>query len=105
MISVGSVLTSLLLTSLLLASANITASPLQAGAGACNPVVADKGVNIINGQFQLGFPSEAYFPDVPIEAEGLTFPLLPVFIFDSSGNGLLRWESSISLHELRAQAY
>jgi hypothetical protein len=96
MLSVVSVLTSLLLAS---------ASPLQARAGACNPVVAGKGINIVNGQFQLGFPSGAYFPDVPIEAEGLTFPLVPVFNYDSSGNGLLRWESSISLHKLRAEAY
>lgn len=100
MLSVVSVL-----TSLLLASASTTASPLQARAGACNPVVAGKGINIVNGQFQLGFPSGAYFPDVPIEAEGLTVPLVPVFNFDLSGNGLLRWESSISLHELRAEAY
>ncbi|KAJ6507525.1 hypothetical protein DFH09DRAFT_1289010 [Mycena vulgaris] len=84
MISVASVL-----TSLLLASASTTASPVQARAGTCTPVVAGKGINIVNGQFQLGYPSGAYFAHVPIEAEAVTVPLVPVFRADSSGNGLL----------------
>jgi hypothetical protein len=66
--------------------------------------VAGKGINIVNGQFQLGYPG-AYFAHVPIEAEALTVPLVPVFRADSSGNGLLRWEYSFSSHELRAEAY
>jgi hypothetical protein len=98
MLSIVSVLTSLLL-------AGASASPLQVRAGTCNPVVAGKGINIVNGQFQLGYPPQAYFSGVPIEAEPLTVPLVPVFSADSSGNGLLRWDSSISLHESRAEAY
>ncbi|KAJ7904940.1 hypothetical protein B0H13DRAFT_2024487, partial [Mycena leptocephala] len=82
MLSVVSVLTSLLL-------AGASASPLQVRAGTCNPVVAGKGINIVNGQFQLGYPPQAYFSGVPIEAEPLTVPLVPVFRADSSGNGLL----------------
>ncbi|KAK7045203.1 hypothetical protein R3P38DRAFT_2883022 [Favolaschia claudopus] len=73
-------------SSLLIASA--AAGPLQARA-ACNPAVAGKGINIVNGQFQLGYPSGAYFANVPIEAEALTTPLTPVFTVDASGNGLL----------------
>ncbi|KAJ7503660.1 hypothetical protein B0H11DRAFT_327150 [Mycena galericulata] len=84
MLSVVSVL-----ISLLLASASTTASPMQARAGACNPVVAGKGINIVNGQFQLGYPAGAYSPNVPIEAEALTVPLVPVFNVDASGDGLL----------------
>ncbi|KAJ7834857.1 hypothetical protein B0H13DRAFT_2109208 [Mycena leptocephala] len=71
MLSIVSVLTSLLL-------AGASASPLQVRAGTCNPVAAGKGINI------------AYFSGVPIEAEPLTVPLVPVFSADSSGNGLLR---------------
>ncbi|KAJ7766556.1 hypothetical protein DFH07DRAFT_769817 [Mycena maculata] len=78
-----------ILTSLLLATASTTAGPMQARAGACNPAVAGQGINIVNGQFQLGYPSGDYFPNVPIEAEGLTVPLVPVFNVDPSGNGLL----------------
>ncbi|KAK7045224.1 hypothetical protein R3P38DRAFT_2883100 [Favolaschia claudopus] len=70
-------------SSLLIASA--AAGPLQARA-ACNPAVAGKGINIVNGQFQLGYP--AYSPNVPIESEALTTPLTPVFTVDASGNGL-----------------
>jgi hypothetical protein len=55
-----------ILTSLLLASASTTASPLQARAGACNPVVAGKGINIVNGQFQLGFPQGPTFLTYPL---------------------------------------
>ncbi|KAJ7880101.1 hypothetical protein B0H13DRAFT_2050717 [Mycena leptocephala] len=53
MLSVASVL-----TSLLLASAGATATTMQ-------PDVAGKQINIVNGQFQLGYPSGAYFPNVP----------------------------------------
>jgi hypothetical protein len=84
MLSVASVL-----TSLLLASAGTTATPVQARAGRCNPAVAGKQINIVNGQYQLGYPSGAYFPNVPIEAEDVTIPLRPVFNVDPSGNGLL----------------
>ncbi|KAJ7257627.1 hypothetical protein C8J57DRAFT_1234775 [Mycena rebaudengoi] len=51
MLSVASVL-----TSLLLASVGTTATAVQARAGRCNPAVAGKQINIVNGQYQLGFP-------------------------------------------------
>ncbi|KAJ6505018.1 hypothetical protein C8R45DRAFT_543852 [Mycena sanguinolenta] len=84
MLSVFSVL-----TYLLLASAGTTAAAVQARARTCHPDVAGKQLNIVNGQFQLGYPAGAYFPNVPVEAEALTIPLAPVFKVDPSGNGLL----------------
>ncbi|KAJ7280957.1 hypothetical protein C8J57DRAFT_1501158 [Mycena rebaudengoi] len=77
------------LVSLLLASASTTASAVQARAGTCNPVVTGKKLNIVNGQFQLGYPAGAFFPNVPIEAEALTIPLVPVFNVDPNISGLL----------------
>ncbi|KAF8145584.1 hypothetical protein K438DRAFT_2097506 [Mycena galopus ATCC 62051] len=61
----------------------------------CHPAVAGKQLNIVNGQYQLGYPAGAYFPNVPVEAEALTIPLAPVFNVDPSGNGLLTSESYI----------
>ncbi|KAJ7331428.1 hypothetical protein DFH08DRAFT_940079 [Mycena albidolilacea] len=84
MLSVVSVL-----TSLLLATAGTSAIAVNARAGTCSPAVAGKKINIVNGQYQLGYPPGAYFPDVPIEAEALTIPLVPEFNVDPSGNGLL----------------
>ncbi|KAJ6505010.1 hypothetical protein C8R45DRAFT_923316 [Mycena sanguinolenta] len=94
MLSVVSVL-----TSLLLASVGTTAAAVQARAGICHPDVAGKQLNIVNGQFQLGYPAGAYFPNVLVEAEALTIPLAPVFKVDPSGNGLLTSEFSIPSHE------
>ncbi|KAJ7715771.1 hypothetical protein B0H14DRAFT_3171199 [Mycena olivaceomarginata] len=91
MLSVASVL-----TSLLLASAGTTATAVQARAGRCNPAVAGKQINIVNGQYQLGYPSGAYFPNVPIEAQDVTIPLRPVFNVDPSGNGLLTFANAPS---------
>jgi hypothetical protein len=90
MLSVVSVL-----TSLLLATTGTSAIAVNARAGTCSPAVAGKKINIVNGQYQLGYPPGAYFPDVPVEAEALTIPLVPVFNVDPSGNGLLTYECSI----------
>ncbi|KAF8143029.1 hypothetical protein K438DRAFT_1994310 [Mycena galopus ATCC 62051] len=91
MLSVSSVF-----TSLLLASAGTAAASVKARADTlCHPAVAGKQINIVNGQYQLGYPAGAYFPNVPVEAEALTIPLAPVFNVDPSGNGLLTSESYI----------
>ncbi|KAJ7275696.1 hypothetical protein C8J57DRAFT_1589764 [Mycena rebaudengoi] len=78
------------LTSLLLASASTTVSAVQARAGTCNPVVTGKKLNIVNAQFQFGYPAGAFFPNVPIEAEALTIPFVTVFNVDPNVSGLLR---------------
>ncbi|KAJ7859999.1 hypothetical protein B0H14DRAFT_3446383 [Mycena olivaceomarginata] len=91
MLSVASVL-----TSLLLASVGATATTVEARAARCNPDVAGKQINIVNGQFQLGYPSGAYFPNVPIVALDVTIPLRPVFNVDPSGNGLLTFANAPS---------
>ncbi|KAJ7934207.1 hypothetical protein B0H13DRAFT_1951509, partial [Mycena leptocephala] len=76
------------LISLLLASTGTTATAVQARAGRCNPAVAGKQINIVNGQYQLGYPSGA--------AEDITIPLRPVFNVDPSGNGLLTFANAPS---------
>ncbi|KAJ7245890.1 hypothetical protein B0H12DRAFT_1235693 [Mycena haematopus] len=88
MLSISSVL-----TSLLLASASATAAAVKARA-ICYADVAGKQLNIINGQYQLGYPAGSYFPDVPLEAEAVTYPFLPVFNVDPSGNGLLTFANT-----------
>ncbi|KAJ7794879.1 hypothetical protein B0H13DRAFT_2171065 [Mycena leptocephala] len=74
MLSVFSVL-----TSLLLASASTTASAVQPRAGTCNPVVTGKKLNIVNGQFQLGYPAGAFFPNIPNPQAGGA-PLYPTLV-------------------------
>ncbi|KAF8160540.1 hypothetical protein K438DRAFT_1985643 [Mycena galopus ATCC 62051] len=90
MLSVSSVF-----TSLLLASAGTAAASVKARADTlCHPAVAGKQINIVNGQYQLGYPAGAYLPNVPVEAEALTIPLAPVFNVDPSGNGLLTFANA-----------
>ncbi|KAJ7899283.1 hypothetical protein B0H14DRAFT_2556845 [Mycena olivaceomarginata] len=74
------------LTSLLLASA-ATATPVQVRADSCVPALSNTGVSLVNGQMQLGV--FAYTVGQPIQTKSLTIPLVPTFVADSSGNGLV----------------
>jgi hypothetical protein len=68
------------LTSLLFATTGTSAITVNARAGTCSPAITGKKINIVNRQCQLGVALGACFPDVPIEAEALTIPLVPVLI-------------------------
>ncbi|KAJ7280956.1 hypothetical protein C8J57DRAFT_1220232 [Mycena rebaudengoi] len=76
------------LTSLLLATVGATATPVQARAGSCIPtLIPSTGANFVNGQMQLG----VFFYGVgqTIQMKNLTVPLVPTFVGDPSGNGLV----------------
>jgi hypothetical protein len=77
------------LASLLLATISATATPVQARAGSCiPPVIPSTGASFINGQMLLGV--FAYGVGQPIQTKNLTVPLVPTFVADPSGNGLVR---------------
>ncbi|KAJ7800067.1 hypothetical protein B0H13DRAFT_2688484 [Mycena leptocephala] len=76
------------LTSLLLATVSTTATPVQARTGSCIPtLIPNTGASFVNGQMLLGV--FAYGVGQPIQTKNLTVPLVPTFVADPSGNGLV----------------
>ncbi|KAJ7800063.1 hypothetical protein B0H13DRAFT_2165304 [Mycena leptocephala] len=65
-----------------------TATPVQARAGSCIPtLIPNTGASFINGQMLFGV--FAYGVGQPIQTKNLTVPLVPTFVADPSGNGLV----------------